>query len=84
MSKFRQSRRLIGDKNFKPHTADVAGILNLFTRIILQRTTEPVTRKTVSGSLVASAGSRLQASQKFLAKSVHPQTITEAFFRAFG
>ena len=38
----------------------------------------------ISGSLVASAGSRLQASQKFLAKSVHPQTFTEAFFRAFG
>ena len=37
----------------------------------------------ISGSMVASAGSRLQASQKFLAKSVHPQTITEAFFRAF-
>ena len=33
--------------------------------------------------MVASAGSRLQASQKFLAKSVHLQTITEAFFRAF-
>ena len=37
----------------------------------------------LSGSMVASAGSRLQASQKFLAKSVHLQTITEAFFRAF-
>ena len=35
MSKFRQSRRLIGDKNFKPH-------------IIQQRTIEPVARKTVS------------------------------------
>ena len=48
MSKFRQSRRLIGDKNFKPHTADVAGILNLSKGIILQRTIEPVTSKTVS------------------------------------
>ena len=48
MSKFRQSRRLIGDKNFKPHTADVAEILNLSTRIIQQRTIEPVARKTVS------------------------------------
>ena len=48
MSKFRQSRRLIGDKNFKPHTAGVAGILNHSTRIIQQRTIQPVARKTVS------------------------------------
>ena len=47
-TKFRQSRRLIGDTNFKPHTADVAGILNLSKGIILQRTIEPVTSKTVS------------------------------------
>ena len=84
MSKFRQSRRLIGDKNFKPHAADVAGILNYSTRNNSATHNRTGRQKDcISGSMVASAGSRLQASQKFLAKSVHPQTITEAFFRAF-
>ena len=72
-------------QNFKPHTADVAGILNHSTRIIQQTHNRTGRQKDcISGSMVATAGSRLQASQKFLAKSVHSQTITEAFFRAFG
>ena len=59
MSKFRQSRRPIGDKNFKPHTSDVAEILNLSTRIIQLRTLEPVARKTVSQEAWLPASARV-------------------------